>query len=46
MKHRQKVCEASGYDYADPKNAAIVTLEEKVAQTEVLKDVVQVMCVS
>ena len=40
------MCEASGFDYADPKNACIVTLEEKVAQTEVLKDVVQVcVCV-
>ena len=39
------MCEASGFDHADPENASIVTLEEKVAQTEVLKDVVQVWCV-
>lgn len=41
VRHRQKVCEAAGLDLT-PENTGRVTLEEKAAHAEVLKDVVQV----
>ena len=43
IRHRSKVCEASGLDPTLSANLSIVSLEEKAAQVEVLKDVVQVL---
>ena len=41
-RHRQRVCEAAGLALT-PENTGHVTLEEKAAHAEVLKDVVQVI---